>query len=174
MYCSDFPGGSEVKNPPAHEEPRVRFLGQEHPMEEEMAAHASILAWEIPWTGAWQAAAHGVPKSQTWLRVSMHTCTCWGSRSTGNHTFCHRDLVESNQFSSYPMATSFFLKSVSCRLLSCFINAGKIRRGWQLDGDQGVSEPRHPGWCLHRLAKWHGGSQQGFCPTGTLYLAFVN
>ena len=26
-------------------------LGQEDPLEEEMATHFSILAWEIPWTG---------------------------------------------------------------------------------------------------------------------------
>ena len=25
-------------------------LGQEDPLEEEMATHSSILAWEIPWT----------------------------------------------------------------------------------------------------------------------------
>ena len=28
----------------------VRSLGQEIPLEEEMATHSSILAWEIPWT----------------------------------------------------------------------------------------------------------------------------
>ena len=28
----------------------VQCLGQEDPVEEEMAAHSSILAWEIPWT----------------------------------------------------------------------------------------------------------------------------
>ena len=28
----------------------VRFLGREDTLEEEMAAHSSILAWEIPWT----------------------------------------------------------------------------------------------------------------------------
>ena len=28
----------------------VRSLGQEDPLEEEMAKHSSILAWEIPWT----------------------------------------------------------------------------------------------------------------------------
>ena len=28
----------------------VRSLGQEDPLEEEMAAHSSILAWRIPWT----------------------------------------------------------------------------------------------------------------------------
>ena len=28
----------------------VRFLGQEDPLEKEMAIHSSIIAWEIPWT----------------------------------------------------------------------------------------------------------------------------
>ena len=28
----------------------VQPLGQEDPLEKEMATHASILAWEIPWT----------------------------------------------------------------------------------------------------------------------------
>ena len=34
---------------------RVRSLGQEDPLEEEMAIHSSILAWEIPWTGRLQS-----------------------------------------------------------------------------------------------------------------------
>ena len=38
-----------VKNLPAVDEMWVRSLGQEDPMEEEMATHSSILAWEIPW-----------------------------------------------------------------------------------------------------------------------------
>ena len=29
---------------------RVRSLGLEDPLEEEMATHSSILAWRIPWT----------------------------------------------------------------------------------------------------------------------------
>ena len=29
---------------------QLAFLGQEDPLEEEMAAHSSILAWKIPWT----------------------------------------------------------------------------------------------------------------------------
>ena len=28
----------------------VQFLGQENPLQKEMATHSSILAWEIPWT----------------------------------------------------------------------------------------------------------------------------
>ena len=28
----------------------IQSLGQEEPLEKEMATHSSILAWEIPWT----------------------------------------------------------------------------------------------------------------------------
>ena len=52
-----FTGSSAVKNLPAMQEPQeaqVPSLGQEYPltqdMEEGMATHSSILAWEIPWT----------------------------------------------------------------------------------------------------------------------------
>ena len=43
-------------------------LGREDPLEEDMAAHSSILAWEIPWPaepGGLQSM--GAPKSQTRL-----------------------------------------------------------------------------------------------------------
>ena len=39
-----------IKRLPAMQEPWVRFLGQEDPLEKEMATHSSILAWRIPWT----------------------------------------------------------------------------------------------------------------------------
>ena len=39
-----------IKNLPAVQETWVRSLGQEYPLEEGMATHSSILAWEIPWT----------------------------------------------------------------------------------------------------------------------------
>ena len=32
------------------QEMQVQSLGQEDPLEKEMATHAGILAWEIPWT----------------------------------------------------------------------------------------------------------------------------
>ena len=38
-----------VKNLPAMQETWVRTLGQEDPLEKEMATNSSILAWEIPW-----------------------------------------------------------------------------------------------------------------------------
>ena len=39
-----------VKNLPAMQETRVRYLGWEGPLEKEMATHSRILAWKIPWT----------------------------------------------------------------------------------------------------------------------------
>ena len=38
-----------VKNLPAVQETKVRSLGQEDPLEKEMATHSSILAWRVPW-----------------------------------------------------------------------------------------------------------------------------
>ena len=38
-----------IKRLPAMQETWVRSLGQEDPLEKEMATHSSILAWRIPW-----------------------------------------------------------------------------------------------------------------------------
>ena len=40
-----------VKNLPAMQETEVQSLGQEDPLEKEMATQSSIFAWRIPWTG---------------------------------------------------------------------------------------------------------------------------
>ena len=39
-----------VKSLATMRETRVQSLGQEDPLEKEMATHSSILAWRIPWT----------------------------------------------------------------------------------------------------------------------------
>ena len=39
-----------VKCLPTMQETRVQSLGQEDPLEKEMATHCSFLAWKIPWT----------------------------------------------------------------------------------------------------------------------------
>ena len=38
-----------VKRLPAMQETRVRSLGQEDPLDKEMAIHSSTLAWKVPW-----------------------------------------------------------------------------------------------------------------------------
>ena len=44
-----FPGGSEVKASACNAGDPVLSLGQEDPLEKEMATYSSILAWKIPW-----------------------------------------------------------------------------------------------------------------------------
>ena len=71
MYACNcgFPGGATGKELAwqcRRHEMWVWPLGQEDPLEEEMATHSSILAWEVPWTeepGGLQSL--GVAKSQT-------------------------------------------------------------------------------------------------------------
>ena len=43
-------GATTVKNPPIMQKTQFRSLGQEDPLEKEMATHSSILAWRIPRT----------------------------------------------------------------------------------------------------------------------------
>ena len=50
------------------QETQVRSLGQEDPLEKEMATHFSILAWRIPWTEVpCGLQSIGVTKSRTRL-----------------------------------------------------------------------------------------------------------
>ena len=42
--------GQMVKHLSAMQETWVQSLGWEDPLEKEMVAHSSILAWKIPWT----------------------------------------------------------------------------------------------------------------------------
>ena len=44
-----FPGGSAVKNLPAKAGDPGLILGQEDPLEKEMATHSTTFAWEISW-----------------------------------------------------------------------------------------------------------------------------
>ena len=52
LLIKGFPGGVSSKEPTCQgrRQTWVRSLGQEDPLEEEMATHSSILAWRLPWT----------------------------------------------------------------------------------------------------------------------------
>ena len=56
-----------VKNLPAMQETLVQSLGQEDPLEKEMATHSSILAWRISWTEepGGLLIVHGITNSRT-------------------------------------------------------------------------------------------------------------
>ena len=66
-----LPNGSVVKNLPAIQEPQetwVRSLGQEDPLEKEMATHFSIFAWKIPQIES--LVGHRSMELQSWTRLN--------------------------------------------------------------------------------------------------------
>ena len=73
MCFLGFPGDSVVTNLPANQETWVQSLGEEDPLEKEMATHSSILAWE----------SHG--------QRCLVGCSVWGGKRVG------RDLVTKQQ-----------------------------------------------------------------------------
>ena len=78
-----------VKRLPAMWETWVRSLGQEDPLEKEMATHSSTLAWKIPWTeepGGPQSM--GVAESDTTEQLHFHfSLSCLGE-GNGNPLQC--------------------------------------------------------------------------------------
>ena len=95
-YPMGFPGGTGVKNPPANAEMQeawVQSLGQEDPLEKEMATHSSTLAWEIPGTEE----PGGLQSQKSRTRLNKYFCNCWalkGQRSCDNLGLsCHLFLL---------------------------------------------------------------------------------
>ena len=66
-----------VKHLPGRQETRIRSLGQEVPLEKEMATHSSTVARKIPWTEEPHRLyiVHGVAKNQTSLSNFTFTFT---------------------------------------------------------------------------------------------------
>ena len=56
-----------VKYPSAKQETQVRSLGQEDPLEKEMATHSSILAWRIP------DGLRSIGSKKSWTRLNYNT-----------------------------------------------------------------------------------------------------
>ena len=71
------------------QETRVQFLGEENPLEKEMATHSSILPWRVPWTeepGGLQSM--GVTNSRTEQLTYTHSTTTIFSIATSALLYC--------------------------------------------------------------------------------------
>ena len=68
------------------QETQVWSLGQEDPLEEEMATYCSILVWEITQTeGVWWAVVHGVEKESHNLVTKWQQKQCWNRNLMGQN-----------------------------------------------------------------------------------------
>ena len=70
-----------VNNLLAMQETQVRFLGQENPVEKEMATHSSILAWRSPWTEE-PGGLHSIGSQELDRTVTEHAWACMNVSST--------------------------------------------------------------------------------------------
>ena len=73
------------------QEPQVQFLSREDALEEEMATHSSILAWEIPWSeepGGLQS-MESQRVGHDWAQVHVLTHT-----HTHTHTYCNSTIAQ--------------------------------------------------------------------------------
>ena len=78
----------------------VRSLGQEDPLEKEMATHSSILAWRIPWVVGYSP--QGRKESDTTERLHFHfhpDCEC-------SHMVCF--LIKSSEKNTWNYTLSTF------------------------------------------------------------------
>ena len=81
------------------EETWVESLGQENPMEKEMAIHSSIPAGKFPRQRSLGVTVHGVTKSQTWL-------SDWATTATS----LYRCLLSCHLYSNlYSLLTHYWL-----------------------------------------------------------------
>ena len=72
------------------QEAQAPSLGQEDALEEEMAAHSSVLAWKRPWTG--EPSGLQSMGSQRIGHDLAHMCACAHTDThthTHTHTHCH-------------------------------------------------------------------------------------
>ena len=77
----------QVKNLPAIQETQemwVRSLGQEDPLEKEMATNPVYLPEKSMGRGAWRATGQGVAESDMTERLSIQHSRLWGTNLSGS------------------------------------------------------------------------------------------
>ena len=89
-----------VKNLPAMQETQVQSLGQQGPLEKEMATHSSILNWRILWTEEPQDySSQGHKESDITVGLThVHVCPSTCTRiHTHTHTHTHTLNISSSK-----------------------------------------------------------------------------
>ena len=132
-----FPDGCDPPTMQETQEARVQSLGQEDPLEKEMATHSSILAWKIPQRVDWQAIIHGVTKNRTRLRNWVQSIYIYVLISVililamilwfvdwwyGDHQDCHRKRRE---------ASSIFWGEAERQARSCLLGTRRQMQKFQ-------------------------------------------
>ena len=102
----------QVKNPPAMQETWVRSLGQEDPLEEEMATHSSVLAWKK--SHGQRILAGYSPWGHKGSNMTEHACMQGSSLLSLGPQSNRTSLTENNTISLYALVAleKFFIFTI--------------------------------------------------------------
>ena len=104
-----------VKNLPAMQETQVWSMGQEDPLEKEIATHSSIIVWRIPWTEK----PHGLQSTGS-QRVEHDWVTNTSTFFTPPNPYRFRTVSQSYWESvSQAVVLSKTLSELNSQFLSC-------------------------------------------------------
>ena len=82
-----------VENPPVMVDTWGRSLGWEDPLEEDMAAHSSVLAWRLPWTESLVGySPWGRKETDTKNSTAVQVLFYFGEIKTPCHFIYYRDM----------------------------------------------------------------------------------
>ena len=159
-----------VKRLPTMRETRARSLGQEDPLEREMATHSSTLAHPID-GGAWEATVHGVAKNRTRLSDFMFTF-CFSQPVTSDVNLIQHTVTDAwrsiDQTSGHCAIQSRWHKINRYAYLKemLFLKEGKRRT--QTMGEEGIYKA--PSWenftsllCPVLKVNWRGCKSASGC-----------
>ena len=110
---SGIPGSNPqlVKNPPEMQETQFHSLGWDNPLEKEMAAHFSILVWEIPWTeepGRLQSVGSQESDTTQWLNQQISTTHIFTILVGLSLRGISHQMLKERTFSHYPEIESHY------------------------------------------------------------------
>ena len=118
-----------VKNLPAVWETQVWCLGREDPLEKEMAAHSSILAWSISWTEE-PGGLQSMGSQRVWHDWLTNTYTHTHTHNTHTHTHTEHLIYASH--CSKCLTPKICLWQQSCdvgTVIVCFYRSGNWGTG---------------------------------------------
>ena len=112
------------------QETQVRFLGQENPLEKEIATHSSVLGWEIPWTEklGWLQSMGLQRVGHDWrdlASVSSQTCIIIFKTDLSQSSEC--TVMCRCGFNLYFFMTNYIFLCVYCLLLCLWFDEKSVK-----------------------------------------------
>ena len=146
-----------VKHLPTMQETRVQSLGQDDPLEREMATHSSVPAWKIPWTEEpGRLLSIGLQKSWTWL--SNFTFFLYGPRGEAGLGLWvsgwegMSDLLGEGHFRAWEVDAPDSIRRWEPSVMTYIMTRRQLQRSWLSLGVDFMEQPQW--WDVLLILDW--------------------